>query len=94
MRNQKSETQQDVEEYYGKTLASNQDLKTSACCSVDAFAPHVREVIKEIHPEVIEKFYGCGSPIPDCLGGINVLDLGSGSGRDCFILHFELVFAY
>jgi len=42
--------------------------------------------LKNIHEEVIEKFYGCGSPIPFNLDGANVLDLGCGSGRDCYIL--------
>jgi ubiquinone/menaquinone biosynthesis C-methylase UbiE len=33
----------------------------------------------------MKKFYGCGSPIPNGIQGATVLDLGSGSGRDCFI---------
>ncbi|MGH8165380.1 MAG: methyltransferase domain-containing protein, partial [Rhodanobacteraceae bacterium] len=31
-------------------------------------------------------FYGCGSPIPPALDGMSVLDLGSGSGRDVYLL--------
>jgi arsenite methyltransferase len=31
------------------------------------------------------KFYGCGNPIPLGITGKHVLDLGSGSGRDCYI---------
>ena len=46
----------------------------------------IEEVLKEIHPEVLSKYYGCGSPIPPALEEMTVLDLGSGSGRDCFIL--------
>jgi arsenite methyltransferase len=46
----------------------------------------MKEVLKEIHPEVLSKYYGCGSPIPPALEEMTVLDLGSGSGRDCFIL--------
>jgi arsenite methyltransferase len=46
----------------------------------------MKAVLKEIHPEVLTKYYGCGSPIPSALEGKTVLDLGSGSGRDCFIL--------
>lgn len=75
-----------VKEYYGKILSTSQDLKTNACCLADAAPKKMREILKEIHPEVIEKFYGCGSPIPNDLEGKTVLDLGSGSGRDCFIL--------
>ncbi len=75
-----------VKEYYGKILKSNQDLKTSACCTAESMPFHLREILKEIHEEVKDKFYGCGSPIPHALEGKTVLDLGSGTGRDCFIL--------
>lgn len=75
-----------VKEYYGKVLKSNQDLKTSACCTTESMPFHLREILKEIHDEVKDKFYGCGSPIPHALHGKVVLDLGSGTGRDCFIL--------
>lgn len=33
-----------------------------------------------------ERYYGCGLVIPEKLEGVKVLDLGSGSGRDCFAL--------
>ncbi len=75
-----------VKEYYGKVLKSSQDLKTSACCTVEAMPAHLREILRDIHDEVKDKFYGCGSPIPHALEGKTVLDLGSGTGRDCFIL--------
>lgn len=75
-----------VKDYYGKVLKTNQDLKTSACCTAESMPPHLREILKEVHDEVKDKFYGCGSPIPSVLEGKTVLDLGSGSGRDCFIL--------
>lgn len=75
-----------VKEYYGKILKTNQDLQTSACCTADAMPPYLREILKLVHDEVKDKFYGCGSPIPLSLEGKTVLDLGSGSGRDCFLL--------
>ncbi|KAJ1935847.1 Arsenite methyltransferase, partial [Kickxella alabastrina] len=34
---------------------------------------------------VNDKFYGCGNPIPLGISGKDVLDLGSGSGRDCYV---------
>jgi SAM-dependent methyltransferase len=84
----KSEMQvlESIKDYYGRVLKTNRDLKTGACCSGDSFAPPIREILKQIHPDVVAKFYGCGSPIPPELTGRTVLDLGSGSGRDCFIL--------
>ncbi|MEK6704980.1 MAG: methyltransferase domain-containing protein [Bdellovibrionota bacterium] len=79
-------TLESVRDYYGKVLKSNKDLKTSACCTMDALPTGIKEALNDIHPKVIEKFYGCGSPIPPELTGKTVLDLGSGSGRDCFVL--------
>ena len=32
------------------------------------------------------RFYGCGLVAPEALEGMNILDLGSGSGQDCFVL--------
>ncbi len=75
-----------VKNYYGKVLSTKDDLKTSACCTADSFPVHLRPILSEIHPEVQDRFYGCGSPLPSALEGATVLDLGSGSGRDCFIL--------
>jgi SAM-dependent methyltransferase len=79
-------THESIQDYYGKILQSNKDLKTSACCTADAMPEPLRQILAKIHPEVKDKFYGCGSPIPPALDGKTVLDLGSGSGRDCFIL--------
>ena len=75
-----------VRDYYGRVLKSSADLKTSACCLAEALPPHVAAVLPELHPEVKDRFYGCGSPIPPALDGANVLDLGCGSGRDCYVL--------
>ncbi len=75
-----------VREYYGRVLKSSADLKTSACCLTEALPPHVAAVLPELHEEVKARFYGCGSPIPPALEGLTVLDLGCGSGRDCFVL--------
>jgi uncharacterized membrane protein YdjX (TVP38/TMEM64 family)/SAM-dependent methyltransferase len=75
-----------VKKYYGKILKSSEDLKTSACCTTESMPLHLREILKEIHDEVKDKFYGCGSPIPPAIEEQTVLDLGSGTGRDCFIL--------
>ncbi len=80
------QTLESVKSYYGQFLKTNQDLQTSACCTAEAMPAHLRPLLKDIHEEVQEKFYGCGSPIPPELHGRTVLDLGSGSGRDCFLL--------
>ncbi len=75
-----------VQDYYGRVLQTKKDLQTSTCCSIDSIPRHLLPIVKEIHSEIHEKFYGCGSPIPSELQGRTVLDLGCGTGRDCYIL--------
>jgi ubiquinone/menaquinone biosynthesis C-methylase UbiE len=77
---------QEVKDYYGKELTSSEDLKTNACCTLEAPPKYIQEALANIHDEVIAKYYGCGLAIPSKLKGLRVLDLGSGSGRDCYIL--------
>lgn len=74
-----------VKDYYGEVLSTTADLKTSACTATDRPHPTIRRLLKNIPIEVMEKFYGCGTPIPLGIDGIDVLDLGSGSGRDCYV---------
>ncbi len=74
-----------VKEYYGEVLKSNKDLKTTACCSISKVPSYIKDIFSLIDDEVHAKFYGCGSPIPQVLEGMTVLDLGCGSGRDCFV---------
>ena len=80
------EISESVRNYYGQVLQSSKDLKTSACCSIDAMPAHLKPILAELHPEVVERFYGCGSPLPPALTGCTVLDLGCGTGRDCYLL--------
>ncbi|MEU9279725.1 methyltransferase domain-containing protein [Streptomyces sp. NPDC048341] len=81
-----SSVAESVRDYYGKVLASSADLKTSACCTDTAPPPHIAAALAQVHDEVMERFYGCGSPIPPGLDGATVLDLGCGSGRDVYVL--------
>ena len=76
----------DVRRYYGEVLQSSQDLKTGACCTADAMPWHLRGLMADLHPEIVDRFYGCGSPIPPALEGMTVLDLGCGTGRDAYLL--------
>ena len=32
------------------------------------------------------RYYGCGLVFPEAVEGCRIVDLGSGSGRDCYIL--------
>lgn len=76
---------EEVQNYYGKELQQSSDLKTTTCCTLTPPPPHIQEALKNIHNEVVIKYYGCGLTIPDKLKGLRILDLGSGSGRDCYI---------
>ena len=80
------QTIDDVRHYYGKTLSSSSDLKTGACCPAESMPPALRILLEDVHPQVKERFYGCGSPLPPALEGMTVLDLGCGSGRDVYLL--------
>lgn len=75
-----------VREYYGKTLKSGADLKTDACCSTASMPRNVKEALANVSDEVTARYYGCGLTIPADLAGLSVLDLGSGSGRDAYVL--------
>ncbi len=81
-----SNIEQDVKEYYGKELQSSADLKTNACCTIVDYPQHIKSALSNIHEEVASRYYGCGLTIPTHMEGLSVLDLGSGSGRDCYLL--------
>jgi MoaA/NifB/PqqE/SkfB family radical SAM enzyme/G3E family GTPase/SAM-dependent methyltransferase len=69
-----------VRDYYG---AAAETPKAELCCPVryDDLA------VSHIPKEVIDRFYGCGSPVTlaRIAPGETVLDLGSGAGIDVFI---------
>jgi len=77
---------ENILEYYGSVLQSKKDLKTGACCTAESMPEYLRPILNDIHPEILDRFYGCGSPIPFALEGATVLDLGCGTGRDVFML--------
>ena len=70
-----------VSEFYGETVSKTEDLIYTACCTLDYKANQIDHVTQE----VLDKRYGCESPIPEVLEGRTLLDLGSGAGPDCFI---------
>lgn len=70
-----------VARYYGQEVEKTDDLQFNACCVADYDAAH----LEKLTDEVLDRRYGCGSPIPDALEGRLVVDLGSGAGADCYI---------
>ena len=75
-----------VRTYYGETLGSSLDLQTNACCTTDSIPEYVRESLRYVNDEIKVKYYGCGSPIPQCIAGLKTLDVGCGTGRDVYVL--------
>ena len=72
--------------YYGEVLAGSSDLKTDACCTTEAPPPAVRAALANVHEEVRARYYGCGLVVPQAIEGAHILDLGSGSGQDAYLL--------
>ncbi|KAF3983319.1 MAG: methyltransferase domain-containing protein [Methylococcales symbiont of Hymedesmia sp. n. MRB-2018] len=56
-------------------------VQPDLCCPVD----YDRELLKLLPSEIIEKDYGCGDPSRYVKTGDVVLDLGSGSGKICYM---------
>ncbi len=67
-----------VQDRYASAAKS---LEPALCCPVDYDA----EYLQAIPAEVIERDYGCGDPSKYVRLGETVLDLGSGTGKICFI---------
>src|SRR6266513_5119409 len=61
--------------------AGAQSTEAKLCCPVD----YNTEYLKVIPQEVIDRDYGCGDPSKYLRDGETVLDLGSGTGKICFI---------
>jgi arsenite methyltransferase len=67
-----------VAERYG---AAAKVAEPGLCCPVD-YDP---QYLKAIPAAVLDKDYGCGDPVSHVEPGEDVLDLGSGAGKVCFI---------
>lgn len=72
--------------YYGEVLTGSADLLTDACTMADAPPPHIRRALANVHDEVTSRYYGCGLVAPSAIAGARLLDLGSGSGQDAYVL--------
>jgi arsenite methyltransferase len=71
-----------VEEEVRKTYARGAQERVDALCCPVQYDPRYLEVIPR---EVLDRDYGCGDPSRHLGSGETVLDLGSGTGKICFI---------
>lgn len=58
-------------------------VQAGLCC---ATAEYDTALLAKLPQEIIEKDYGCGDPSPHVTEGDTVIDLGSGSGKICYML--------
>ena len=59
-----------------------QEVEACLCLPVS----YDRALLNVIPDEIMERDYGCGDPTPHVRQGETVLDLGSGSGKACYII--------
>src|SRR5437870_11655672 len=65
-----------------RSSAAAQQRDVSLCCPVT----YDENYLRVIPQEIIDRDYGCGNPSVHVRAGDTVLDLGSGSGKMCFIV--------
>lgn len=62
--------------------AGARQSEASLCCPTE----YENKYLEILPPEIIEKDYGCGDPTRYVAIGETVVDLGSGAGKNCYIL--------
>jgi arsenite methyltransferase len=73
-----------VKAYYGAATGAG-GLATKACTCGEQIPSNHQAILAQIDREILDRFYGCGSPIPPCIEGCTVLDVGCGAGRDAYL---------
>lgn len=71
---------------YSKALSNNSEYLANERQELCSAEQHDRELLKKIPSPILENDFGCGNPSRFVKSGEVVLDLGSGSGKICYIL--------
>jgi ubiquinone/menaquinone biosynthesis C-methylase UbiE len=72
----------DVERAVRETYSLAATAPAGLCCP----SSNDPRLLAEVPPEILERDYGCGDPTRHVKVGENVLDLGSGAGKACYLL--------
>ena len=88
MSNHEEKVHEMVKEYYSEiTNKKGGELASSVCsCASHCVPDHIKAIAADLPDEIVARYYGCGSPIPDQIEGCTVLDLGCGTGRDVYVI--------
>ena len=88
MSNREEKVHEMVKEYYSEiTNKKGGELASSVCsCASHCVPDHIKAIASELPDEIVARYYGCGSPIPDQIEGCTILDLGCGTGRDVYVI--------
>ncbi|MBW5287222.1 arsinothricin biosynthesis methyltransferase ArsM [Burkholderia gladioli] len=75
-----------IQEEYSKALRDDSSMLANeyqVLCTAEAYD---RTLLEKIPKAILDADFGCGNPTPFVKEGDAVLDLGSGSGKICYIL--------
>ncbi|AJX32221.1 arsinothricin biosynthesis methyltransferase ArsM [Burkholderia oklahomensis] len=75
-----------IQEEYSKALHADSSMLANeyqVLCTAEAYD---RTLLEKIPKAILDADFGCGNPTPFVKEGDAVLDLGSGSGKICYIL--------
>lgn len=88
MSNREEKVHAMVKEYYSEiTNKRGGELASSVgSCASHCVPDQIKTIASELPDEIVTRYYGCGSPIPDQIVGCTVLDLGCGTGRDVYVI--------
>ncbi len=75
-----SDVERHVVERYAQAART---VEPALCCPASSYDP---KLLEKLPPEIVATDYGCGDPSTHAKSGETVLDLGSGSGKACYIL--------
>ncbi len=77
---ERASLEQSVRDRYAQGAAK---VEAGLCCAAETYDPKLLELLPK---ELVEKDYGCGDPARYARPGDVVIDLGSGSGKACYML--------